>query len=118
MAIETLRQKQSRFVRYVGRLIQFATDSGYELTAGEFYRTPEQEAYNAAHGLGIAASLHTLRLAVDFNLFKDGVLCNHVADFEPLGIYWENLATDCAWGGRFHTRPDPYHFSLAHNGVK
>jgi hypothetical protein len=118
MAIESLRQKQSRFVRYVGRLIQFATDSGYELTAGEFYRTPTEAALNAQQGDGIRNSLHTIRLAVDFNLFKAGVLCNDVASFEPLGIFWENLATDCAWGGRFHERPDPYHFSISHNGVR
>lgn len=118
MTTETLRQKQSRFVRYVAKLIDYAAACGYELTAGEFYRTPEQAAYNAAHGLGIARSLHTQRLAIDFNLFKDGAILIDVASFEPLGVFWEQLGPGASWGGRFKSRPDPYHFSIEHEGVR
>jgi len=117
VAVETLRQKQSRFVRYVARLIGFATDSGYEFTFGECWRTPEQAQWNADHGLGIANSLHISRLAIDLNLFKDGIMLTSVDAFAPLGIYWKNLATDCSWGGDF-SKPDVYHFSIQHNGVR
>lgn len=115
--METLRAKQSRFVLYVGGLIRFAYSAGYELTAGEFYRPPATAAANAAAGLGIANSLHTLRLAVDFNLFRNGEYLTGVSDFLPLGEYWESLASDCCWGGRFH-KPDADHFSIEHDGVK
>ena len=74
--MESLRAKQSRFVRLVAKLVEFATERGYDLTFGEAWRTPEQAKLNAEKGIGIANSLHTERLAIDFNLFKDGVWLN------------------------------------------
>jgi hypothetical protein len=112
---ETLRQKQSRFVRLTGLLIEYAYSQGYELTFGEAYRTPEQAALNAKAGTGIANSLHTQRLAIDLMLFKDGRYLTDSADYGLLGEYWESLAQDCAWGGRFK-RPDGNHFSIRHGG--
>jgi len=114
----TLRQKQSTFVRLVGQVIAEATRLGYDLTFGEAYRTPEQAARNAAAGTGIANSLHIDRLAIDFNLFKDGVYLSKTEDWLPLGLWWEAQSTDtyqCCWGGRFG---DGNHLSLAHNGRK
>ena len=113
--MSALREKQSRFVRYVGRLITFSVNAGYDLTFGECYRTPQQAQWNAEHGLGIANSLHTERLAIDLNLFRNGDLVTGVSDYQPLGEFWESLSTDCAWGGRF-AKPDQYHFSIAHDG--
>ncbi|OZS64668.1 hypothetical protein CHI96_18920, partial [Proteus mirabilis] len=68
----TLGEKQRKFTRMIADLIIFAYDNGYELTFSEAYRTPEQAQLNAKSGAGIKNSLHTQRLAVDFNLFKDG----------------------------------------------
>lgn len=110
---ETPRQKQSRFVRLVARLIEHAYSIGYELTFGEAYRTPEQAALNAKSGSGIRASLHCERLAIDLLLFRDGVYLKGSEDYRPLGEFWETLAPDCAWGGRFG---DGNHFSIVHNG--
>ena len=113
---ETLRQKQSRFVRLMGLLIEYAYAHGFELTSGELWRTPEQAKLNAGRGLGIANSLHTERLAVDFNVFRNGKWLQSADEIRLLGEYWESLAPDCAWGGRF-TRPvDPGHFSIRHGG--
>ena len=81
------------------------------------YRSPEQAALNAQHWIGIANSLHTLRLAFDVNLFKDGVYLTESAAYEPLGVYWESLDPDCAWGGRF-SKPDGNHLSLSWGGIK
>ena len=117
----TLREKQSAFVVLISRLIQRADQLGYELTFGEVYRTPEQAALNAKHGVGIANSLHTKRLAVDFNLFQKGIWLNRSEDFKPLGEYWESLSTadlKCCWGGRFASLPDGNHFSIEHEGVR
>ena len=69
----TLGQKQRKFTRMIALLIMHAYENGYELTFAEAYRTPEQAALNAKAGKGISTSLHLDRLAVDFNLFKDGV---------------------------------------------
>jgi hypothetical protein len=112
---ETLAQKQWRFLRYVGELIAFAEREGYALTGGELFRTPEQAVRNAATGAGIKMSLHTVRLAIDVNLFIDGKYRPDSEAYEPLGIFWESLHPDCRWGGRFR-RPDGNHFSLQHDG--
>lgn len=110
---ESLHTKQVRFVFMIAELIYFARQSGLELTFGEAYRTPGQAAMNAKNGKGIAHSLHTLRLAVDFNLFVNGVYDATGQHHEPLGVYWESIGG--SWGGRFG---DPNHYSLAYNGVK
>lgn len=99
----------------VAQLIQWAYANGWELTEGEAYRTPEQAALNAKSGKGISNSLHPKRLAIDLNLFKDGVYLTDSAAYEPLGVFWESIGG--SWGGRF-TRPDGNHFSLAWQGVR
>lgn len=110
---ETLSQKQQRFTKMIGQLIAWAYANGYGLTFAEAYRTPEQAALNAKKGSGISNSLHTKRLAVDFNLFKNGVFLQNTEDHKPLGIYWESIGG--TWGGRFN---DGNHYSLTHGGVK
>ena len=114
----TLGEKQRLFTKLVGELIRYTYDVlGYQLTFGEAYRTPEQAALNAKIGSGIYNSLHTQRLAVDFNLFVNGVYVAGTEAYTPLGEYWESLDPQCAWGGRF-AKPDGNHFSLSHNGVR
>jgi hypothetical protein len=115
--MSTLRDLQSKHVRYTGQLIAFATEQGYELTWGETLRTPEQAMHNAATGAGISNSLHLIKLAVDLSLFKDGVFLTTVEDYKPLGEYWESLDPLCSWGGRF-TRPDADHFAITYQGVR
>ncbi len=117
----TLHEKQAKFTLLVAKLIQEANRLGYELTFGECYRTLEQAAMNAASGSGITNSLHTKRLAIDLNLFKQGVWLQKSEDFLFLGTFWESLSApdlNCCWGGRFKTRPDGNHFSIEHEGVR
>lgn len=109
----TLSEKQAVFTVMIAQLINWADEHGYRLTFGEAYRTPEQAALNAKSGKGIANSLHTQRLAVDFNLFINGQYQTGTEAYKPLGEYWESIGG--AWGGRFK---DGNHFSLEHNGVK
>lgn len=109
----TLSEKQALFTVMIAKLIFWADEHGYRLTFGEAYRPPEQAAANAKSGKGIKNSLHTLRLAVDFNLFKNGVWLTKSTDHQPLGEYWESIGG--TWGGRFN---DGNHYSLEHNGVK
>lgn len=112
----TLSEKQQLFTVMVANLIHWADERGYRLTFGEAYRTPEQAALNAKKGSGITNSLHTQRLAVDFNLFVNGRYLTRTEDYAPLGEYWETLGG--SWGGRFKSNPDGNHFSLEHNGVR
>lgn len=110
-----LSEKQQLFAVMIADLIHWAQEHGYRLTFGEAYRTPEQAALNAKSGKGIRSSLHTLRLAVDFNLFINGEYQADTDAYRPLGEYWESIGG--TWGGRF-SRADGNHFSLEHNGVK
>lgn len=110
----TLGEKQRKFTRMIGKLIEYAYANGYELTFGDAYRDPRvhgdvgvKKSYSSAN------SLHKSRLAVDFNLFKNGVFLQSSADHEPLGKFWESIGG--AWGGRFN---DGNHYSLEHNGRK
>lgn len=110
-----LSQKQQLFTIMIGKLILWAESKGYGLTFGEAYRTEAQAEQYARDGKGIANSLHCSRLAVDFNLFVNGVYQDKSEAYTPLGEYWESLGG--SWGGRF-ARADGNHFSLSHNGVR
>jgi hypothetical protein len=115
----TLRRKQSAFALLVAALIFKAYELGYEVTLGEAYRSKEEAARLAAAGAGIKASLHTVRLAVDLNLFLDGVFLKASEDYRALGEFWERQSTEaiqCCWGGRFQPRSDGNHFSIQHEG--
>lgn len=109
----TLRERQSLFVHLIGKLIEFATDQGFELTFGEAHRPPEMAALYKLRGTGIGNSLHTVRLAIDLNLFMDGEFQADSAAHLPLGAFWKLLHTDCRWGGDF-AKPDGNHYSLAY----
>lgn len=115
MSDMSLGEKQRWFTNLVAQLIEWCYRQGYELTFGEAYRTPEQAALNAQNGTGIANSLHTLRLAVDLNLFIDGVYQTTTEAYRPMGEFWESLGG--SWGGRF-SKPDGNHFSLEHEGIR
>lgn len=110
----TLGQMQRKFTRMIADLIVFAYDNGYELTLGDAFRDPrvhgsvgEKKSYSSAN------SNHKIRLAIDLNLFKDGVFLTSSEDHKPLGQYWESIGG--SWGGRFD---DGNHYSLEWQGKK
>jgi len=114
----TLSQKQQAFSVLVARLILHASEQGYGLTFGEAYRSPEEAARLSRTGDGIKNSLHIDRLAVDLNLWIDGVYQSTTDAHRPLGEWWEAQSTPeavCAWGGRFG---DGNHYSVEHGGRK
>ncbi len=108
----TLREKQSLFIRMVGQLIAFAYANGYELTGGDLWSSPDYRTKSGATPHK-ANSLHYDRLAIDLNLYKNGLYLANTEDHKPLGEYWESIGG--AWGGRFK---DGNHYSLAHDGRK
>lgn len=114
--IETLREKQTRFAKWVPRLIDKVFELGYLVTLSETWRTPEQAAWNAAHGEGIACSLHGERLAIDLDLFKpDGTFILDDTGHKELGAWWVLQSPDFCWGGNF-ARKDFDHYSLTPDG--
>lgn len=109
----TLREKQSLFAALAANLIDHAFALGYEVTLGEAWRSPEEAARLAKAGKGIANSLHTQRLALDVNLFRDGQYLSSTESHRILGEWWEKQHPLCRWGGRFN---DGNHYSLSHGG--
>ena len=108
----SLVTEQAAFLLDMCKLIQFATEQGFTLTAGELYRTPEQqEIYMKTGRSSTMNSMHLLRLAVDFNIFKDGKLVGNKATLAPLGAYWESLNPLNSWGGNGKKLVDTPHFS-------
>ena len=112
--METLRAKRCRFTTMVANLILYANKIGYEVNFGEAFRSKEEAARRSLKkGTAISNSLHTLGLAVDLNLYKDGVYIESTEGHKLLGIWWEENGG--SWGGRFS---DGNHYSLEHEGVK
>lgn len=111
-----LGEAQRTFTRNVAHLIDWCYASGYELTLGEAYRTPQQAQWNADNGTGVKNSVHCLRLAIDLNLFKGGQYQPDSEAYRPLGDFWKGLDAGNRWGGDF-TRKDGNHFSYTYGGV-
>lgn len=85
----SLRKQQSKFVKAIAKLIDYATEQGYELTFGDAYAF-------TGHTWN---SKHYKRLAIDLNLFKDGEFLEKTEDHELLGDYWISIGG--IWGGNF-----------------
>ena len=102
----------------VAQLINYATAIGVQLTFGDAYRDPRVHGeFGAKKSYSASRSVHKLRLAVDLNLFVDGVYIttgNH-PKYKLLGEHWESLHDLSRWGGRFK---DANHFSFEYYGVK
>lgn len=138
---ETLSQKQQRFAFQFAKLVTYIYSQGYACTYNEARRSDEQAEINAlsheerqtvakllsgdfpglAHAVavstsaGIRASVHRLGLAVDINLFKDGVFQTAKEAYAPFGDWWKKQQPDACWGGDWG---DSDHFSFTHAGVK
>lgn len=115
---ETLR-KQFIFASLVPLLINEAIRLGFTCTLGECWRPPEMAAIYAKRGSGIKNSLHELKLAIDINLFRDGVYLDSTEAHRQLGTWWESISAGkdyvTAWGGHWG---DGNHYSIMHGGRK
>lgn len=98
----SLLQLQHQFARMLPGLLQRAHASGYEVSLGEAWRPNED-----------IPRLHSHRLAIDLNLFRDGTYLRDTSHHLPLGLYWESIGG--TWGGRFD---DGNHYSLTWRGMK
>lgn len=110
---------QETFAQAAAKLIAKAAQLGYGVTLGEAWRTPEQAEWDAAHGTGVAHSLHGERLAIDLNFFVNGVYVTDGATLAAVGAWWKALGPNYRWGGDIvHPRPDGNHFSLSPDGIE
>lgn len=104
---------QNIFAQNVAKLILYATQSGYQVTLGEAWRTQKQQDYYYKMGLTKAkVSQHQKRLAIDINLFRDGVYLTETEDYAFIGDYWTKLHPFNRWGGHFSKLRDGNHFEL------
>ena len=106
----TLREKQSIFAYNVAVWIVWVYNHGYEITFGDAFRDPRCP-------YGHVNSLHKSRLALDFNLFKDGKYLIKSEDYKEVGEHWKTLHDMNMWGGDFDN-PDGNHISMAHSGMR
>ena len=100
--------EQRRFTRCIGGLIEKAYYMGYALTFGDAYRDPRVP-------YGHDKSTHRSRLAVDFNIFKDGVFLEGAEADKAHGElhdYWDTV------GGSKRIPGDLNHYSFEWKGVR
>ncbi len=103
--------EQAAFVLDLCKLVQFATAQGWQVTLGEGFRTPEQQAIYFREGKSKTMnSNHLRRLAQDYNFIRDGVAVWAKSELQPVGDYWESLNPKNRWGGNFVNFPDTPHF--------
>jgi len=99
----TRQQKQAKFSLMVAQLIIFAYNKGHEIALGHAYRCDDCP-------IGAENSFHKKCLAIDLNLFRNGVYLERTEDHAFLGKYWKELDPENTWGGDFKN-PDGNHYS-------
>lgn len=105
----SLQKQQAEFTEMAAELIKQAIAMGYKVTLGDAYRDPRLHgAMGEKKGYGAANSFHKKRLAIDLNLYKNGVYLTKTEDHKPLGTWWKSQGG--TWGGDFPT-PDGNHYS-------
>ena len=100
MANSNILNQQMRFSMMVSLLLQYAYMLGYEVTLGDAYR-------DIRCPYGLEKSFHHKRLAIDLNLFRNGIYLQQTDDHRSLGEFWEFIGG--TWGGRWN---DGNHYSL------
>jgi hypothetical protein len=111
-----LRKLQHDFARLVPRLLDKAHSLGYEITLGDVYRDPRSHGeLGVFKSYGHPRSAHKQRLAIDINLFKNGVYLDTTADHKVLGDWWKKQHPQARAGSDFG---DGNHYSLEFEGVK
>lgn len=134
----SLRQDQSDFAHAVALLILYAEQRGYEVTFGDAWARSIWPSLNRLELITqdilpgkikvvdyvikflklirhSKKSWHYKRLALDLNLFRNGVWLQKTEDHQVLGEFWESIGG--TWGGRFGGR-DGNHYSWKEHGRK
>ena len=111
MLFRSIVNEQAAFLLDVAKLIQWATQEGFTVTAGELYRSLEQQQIYFKTGRSKTLnSQHMKRLAIDLNFFVNGKLTWSKDILAPVGAYWESLNPKNRWGGNFKSLCDVPHY--------
>ncbi len=107
-----LRDEQHEFLMDYGRLLTHCAREGYQVTAGELFRTMEQQRIYVETGRSKTMNgYHLRRLAGDLNFFKESVLIQDKETLQPIGDFWEALTPGKnKWGGNWKSFKDLGHF--------
>ena len=113
----TLSQRQREFARLFGEfLVWIYTNEEYAVTLGDAFRDPRLHGeFGIKQSYGAANSYHKRRLAVDLNLFINGVFQKTTKAHEKLGAKWLSMRKRNVWGGNFK-KPDGCHYSYGERG--
>ena len=107
----SLVAEQAAFLLDFCLLIQWATENGYVITAGELLRPIEMQKIYVETGRSMTMnSNHIKKLAGDLNVFKDGKYLCTVEGLRPLGEKWKSLSPKNRWGGDWSSFKDAPHF--------
>jgi peptidoglycan L-alanyl-D-glutamate endopeptidase CwlK len=103
--------EQAAFLKDVVLLLKKVEELGFVVTAGELFRTPEQQQIYVKTGRSTTMnSNHLRRCAIDLNIFKDNTLVYDINILRPLGEYWKSLNSKNDWGGFWKSFKDVPHF--------
>jgi len=112
----SLVDEQDLFLQHVAKLIDKAQELGLVISAGEMFRTVEQQKVHIKAGRSKTMnSQHLKRLAIDLNFFirepsgKLTLTYDHEA-VRQLGAFWERLDDANRWGGNWSSFKDTPHF--------
>lgn len=95
-----LSEKQGIFLLNVAKLIQWVNEQDQWVTGGELHRPDElQKIYVESGKSKTLDGQHPKRLAIDLNLFIEGVYRSDTEAYKPLGQFWVSLHPDNRWGG-------------------
>lgn len=107
----SLRTEQELFLVDFVKLIPFARNKGFTVTAGELLRPVEmQEIYVRTGRSKTLDSKHIQKLAGDLNFFLNGVYVTKKETLQEVGDYWESLSPKNSWGGNWNSFTDTPHF--------
>ena len=105
----SLRMEQSAFAKDTVKLYVFIENNGAEFTYGEAQRTiDQQEIYVKSGKSKTMKSYHLQKLAVDLNIFKDGIWFQKKDELQVYGDFWESLNPLNQWGGNWSFYDAPH----------
>jgi peptidoglycan L-alanyl-D-glutamate endopeptidase CwlK len=100
----SMSDEQWAFLQDVAALVALAAERGWNLTGGELWRTDDQQRLYIEQGKSwTSRSRHQDRLAIDLNLFLDGVYQQSTEAYRDLGRAWEALSPHNVWAVRLRS---------------
>ena len=107
----SLVTEQAAFLKDVVKLLIKIESMGFIVTAGELYRTVEQQKiYVDTKRSTTMNSNHLRRCAIGLNFFLNGELVYDIDVLRPIGEYWKELNPKNDWGGFWKSFKDVPHF--------